>query len=88
MTENNEDTQPKQYITTTLPYVNADPHIGFAFEITQADAYARFKRLTGHEVFFNMGADEHGEKIWRNAQANSKDVQAYVDHYAPYRLCV
>jgi len=57
-------------------------HIGFAFEITQADAYARFKRLTGHEVFFNMGADEHGEKIWRNAQANSKDVQMYVDHYA------
>jgi methionyl-tRNA synthetase len=82
MTENNKDTQSKQYVTTTLPYVNADPHIGFAFEITQADAYARFKRLTGHKVFFNMGADEHGEKIWRNAQANSKDVQAYVDHYA------
>ncbi|PSO45103.1 MAG: methionine--tRNA ligase [Parcubacteria group bacterium SW_6_46_9] len=82
MTENNENTQPKQYVTTTLPYVNADPHIGFAFEITQADAYARFKRLTGHEGFFNMGADEHGEKIWRNAQAEGRDVQAYVDHYA------
>jgi methionyl-tRNA synthetase len=41
-----------RYITTTLPYVNADPHIGFALEIVQADALARYWRLMGDEVFF------------------------------------
>ncbi|MBI4435302.1 class I tRNA ligase family protein, partial [Candidatus Uhrbacteria bacterium] len=43
------------YITTTLPYVNAKPHIGFALEIVQADALARYHRLRGEEVIFNTG---------------------------------
>ena len=47
------------YITTTLPYVNSDPHIGFAMEIIRADVIARFKKLQGYEVFFNTGTDEH-----------------------------
>ena len=58
----------KFYITTTLPYVNADPHIGFAMELIQADVIARFKRQQGYEVFFNMGSDEHGVKILRKAE--------------------
>ncbi len=70
------------YITTTLPYVNADPHIGFALEAVQADAIARAKRLSGRSVFFNTGADEHGQKIWENAQKQGKDTQTYVDEYA------
>lgn len=70
------------YLTTTLPYVNADPHIGFALEIVQADAIARTQRLLGKEVFFNTGADEHGQKIWDNAQKQGKDVQEYIDGYA------
>lgn len=70
------------YITTTLPYVNADPHIGFALEIVQADALARALRLQGREVFFNTGTDEHGQKIFEAAQKAGQDVQAYVDHYA------
>lgn len=70
------------YITTTIPYVNAQPHIGFALEVVQADVLARYKRLTDHEVFFNAGADEHGQKIWEGAQKAREDVQAYVDHYA------
>lgn len=70
------------YITTTLPYVNADPHIGFALEIVQADAYARTQRLKGKEVFFNFGTDEHGVKIFRKAQEQGKDAQEYVDEYA------
>ena len=45
----------KKYITTTLPYVNADPHIGFALEIVQADVIARTWRQEGHEVVFNTG---------------------------------
>lgn len=71
-----------RYITTTLPYVNADPHIGFALEVVQADALARFWRLMGDEVFFNTGTDEHGQKIARKADEAGEDRQAYVDHYA------
>ncbi len=69
-------------ITTTLPYVNADPHIGFALEIVQADIVARYHRLRGDAVFFNTGTDEHGVKIYRKAHEADKDVQAYVDEYA------
>ena len=72
------------YITTTLPYVNADPHIGFALEIVHADIQARYQRLVrGPEnVFFNTGTDEHGQKIFQKAVEKGQDVQAYVDHYA------
>jgi len=70
------------YITTTLPYVNADPHVGFALEIVQADTLARYRRLIGHEVFFNTGTDEHGQKIAEKADEAGQDRQAYVDHYA------
>lgn len=72
----------KYYITTTLPYVNADPHIGFALEIIQADAIARYKTLLGHEVFFNTGTDEHGLKIHRKAEEKGVSTQEYVDGYA------
>ncbi len=72
----------KYYITTTLPYVNADPHIGFAAEIVRADVLARFARLQGYDVFFNTGTDEHGTKIHRKAQERGLDTQAYVDEYA------
>lgn len=70
------------YITTTLPYVNAEPHIGFALEIVQADSVARYKRLMGREVFFNTGTDEHGQKIFQKAQETGLPVQEYVDRYA------
>jgi methionyl-tRNA synthetase len=70
------------YITTTIPYVNADPHIGFALELVQSDAIARYKRLTGSDVFFSTGTDEHGQKIWEASQKQGKGVQEYVDHYA------
>lgn len=69
-------------LTTTLPYVNSDPHIGFALEIIQADIVARWYAQQGYEVFFNTGTDEHGVKIYRKAQEEGKDVQAYVDEYA------
>lgn len=75
------DKKPR-YITTTLPYVNADPHIGFGLEIVQADTLARYWRLMGHEVFFNTGTDEHGQKIAGKADEKGEDRQAYVDHYA------
>ncbi len=71
-----------RYLTTTLPYVNSDPHIGFALEIIQADALARSWRLAGDDVFFSTGTDEHGQKIYDAAQEAGQDVQVYVDHYA------
>jgi len=73
---------PKFYLTTTLPYVNADPHIGFALEIVQADAIARYRRLLGDDVIFNTGTDEHGMKIWNNAKEAGLDPKAYCDGFA------
>lgn len=72
----------KRYLTTTLPYVNADPHIGFALELIQADALARYWRSQGHDVFFSTGTDEHGQKIAQKADEAGRSRQEYVDHYA------
>jgi len=72
----------KFYITTTLAYVNADPHIGFALEIIQADVIARYHRNIGFDVFFNTGTDEHGLKIFRGAEQEKIDPQKYCDIYA------
>lgn len=77
-----KDEQKSFYITTTLPYVNADPHIGFALEIVQADVLARHAALCGASVFFNTGTDEHGTKIFDKAKSEGRDVQEYVDYYA------
>ena len=70
------------YITTTLPYVNADPHIGFAMEIIRADVLARFHRALGDEVIFNTGTDEHGQKIYQKAVLEKKSPADYCDIYA------
>lgn len=72
----------KFYITTTLPYVNAPAHLGFAMEIVQADIIARYHRLLGDEVIFNTGTDEHGLKIYRAALEQGKDPKSYADEYA------
>ncbi len=70
------------YITSTLPYVNADPHIGFALEMVQADTITRLKRLQGFDVVFNTGTDEHGLKIYQKAQEQGVEPLAYCDTYA------
>jgi methionyl-tRNA synthetase len=72
----------KFYLTTTLPYINAEPHIGFAKEIINADVIARYERLLGKEVWFNTGTDEHGLKIYRKAEDSGLEIQAYCDKYA------
>jgi methionyl-tRNA synthetase len=70
------------YLTTTLPYVNAAPHIGFAQEIIEADTIARYKELSGFNVFFNFGTDEHGKKIYDKAIELKMDPKKYCDEYA------
>ena len=83
MTEIKAHRMNKTYsITTTLPYVNADPHIGFALEIVQADMLARFYRSKGFDVVFNTGTDEHGQKIYQKAIEAGLDPEAYCDEYA------
>ncbi len=70
------------YITTTLPYVNAQPHIGFAMEVIRADIVARYKRIQGFDVFFNTGTDEHGIKIYQTALKAGIDPQTFVNKNA------
>lgn len=70
------------YITTTLPYTNSDPHIGFAAEIIKADVIARIERNLGKEVVFNTGTDEHGLKIYQKAQEAGMEPRAFCDSYA------
>jgi len=72
----------KFFITTTLPYVNAEPHIGFAAEIIKADVIARWRRLLEDEVFFNTGTDEHGQKIYEKAKEEGVAPLTYCDEYA------
>lgn len=78
------ENQKSFYITTTLPYVNSKPHVGFATEIIKADTLARFKRETGFDVFFNTGTDEHGTKIFEKAQENGKTPQEYTDEMSEH----
>lgn len=67
------------YITTTAPYVNAKPHIGFALEIIAADVIARYRRLSGDKVIFGTGTDEHGVNIYRKALEEGVEAQVYAD---------
>lgn len=67
------------YITTPIYYPSAKLHIGHAYCTTLCDVYARFRRLQGYETYFLTGADEHGLKIERNAEAAGMTPQAFVD---------
>lgn len=69
----------KFYITTSIPYTNAAPHIGFAFEAIQADVLARYHRQLGYETYFLTGTDEHGLKTLRAAEAAGKGVLEFAD---------
>ncbi|HMD22725.1 MAG TPA: class I tRNA ligase family protein, partial [Streptosporangiaceae bacterium] len=75
-------TEPHTYITTTIPYVNARPHIGFALEIVQADVLARFRRQHGDRVRFQAGTDDNSLKNVLAAQAAGEGVREFVDRNA------
>ncbi len=76
----------KFYVTTTIPYANAPPHIGFALEIVQADVLARWNRVLGKDVFFLTGTDEHGTKNYQTAKKEGLDPQKFVDKNSSYFL--
>ena len=70
------------YISTSIAYTSAKPHIGNTYEIVLADAIARYKRLQGYDVYFQTGTDEHGEKIENKAKDAGISPQEYVDEIA------
>lgn len=67
------------YITTPIYYPSTNLHIGNTYTTVAADAIARFKRLTGHEVMFLTGTDEHGQKIERIANEKEITPKEHVD---------
>ncbi|HEU5101748.1 MAG TPA: methionine--tRNA ligase [Roseiflexaceae bacterium] len=70
------------YVTTSIPYVNAQPHIGHALESIQADVLARYQRLAGRDVRFLTGTDENSLKNVRAAEREGIPVQALVERNA------
>lgn len=72
--------KPKYYISTAIAYTSAKPHIGNTYEVVLADAIARYKRLTGYDVYFQTGTDEHGQKIEDKAHENGMEPQEFVDN--------
>ncbi|MEY2514138.1 MAG: methionyl-tRNA synthetase [bacterium] len=70
---------PRFYITTAIPYVNGDPHVGFALECVQADVLARHRRQRGDDVRFLSGTDENSLKNVEAAAAAGVPVAAFVD---------
>ncbi len=69
----------KVYITTPIYYVNDIAHIGHAYTTIIADTVARYARLSGLDVFFLTGTDEHGQKIEESAKVRGKSTQQYAD---------
>lgn len=68
----------KVYICTAIPYVNGNPHIGHTMDYLIADTFARYRRLLGDEVKFQVGTDEHGNKVFSTAEKNGVPVEEYV----------
>ena len=75
-------TAPHTYITTTIPYVNARPHMGHALEVVQADVLARFRRQHADRVRFQAGTDDNSLKNVLAAQAAGQSVREFVDRNA------
>ena len=71
--------KPKFYITTSIFYASSKPHVGNSYEGVLTDAIARYKRLTGYDVIFTTGTDEHGQKVQNKALENNVSPQEYVD---------
>jgi methionyl-tRNA synthetase len=75
------DTRTPYFISTSIPYVNGRPHVGHALEFALADAYARWQRQQGRDVFFLSGSDENSLKNVQAAEREGISTQALVDKY-------
>src|SRR5262245_66694913 len=70
------------YVTTAIPYVNGEPHLGFALELVQADVLARYHRLRGDDTRFLTGTDENSLTNVLAAEQEGLPVRAMVDRNA------
>ena len=71
--------QNKYYITTAIDYVNSLPHIGTAYEKIGTDVLARYRRMRGDAVRFQMGNDEHSTNVIKAARERGQEPKAYCD---------
>lgn len=69
----------KYYVSTPIYYPSAEFHIGHCYTTIIGDALARYKRLTGYDVYYQTGTDEHGEKIEKKAKEAGVTPKEYVD---------
>ncbi len=76
------ENKKKFYITTSIPYVNASPHIGFALELVQADALARYHRSLGYDTYFLAGSDDNAQKNAQVAEKEGVPTKEFVDRHA------
>lgn len=67
------------YITTSISYPNAKPHLGHAYEAVLADILARYHRLVGYETYFLTGTDENSQKVVQAAEKAGKDPKTFTD---------
>ncbi len=70
--------QKNYFITTSIPYINGDPHVGHSFELIAADVLARYQRQQGSRVLLSTGTDEHGGKVEAKAKELGKPVEEYA----------
>ncbi len=71
------------YISTAISYPNGPPHIGHAYEVMATDAISRFRRLSGDNVLFSTGTDDHGQKMFQTARDQGKTPRALADEVTP-----
>jgi len=71
------------YVTTPIYYVNSVPHLGTAYTTVATDAIARYRRMTGYDVFFLTGLDEHGQKVAQAAEEAGMSPKEWCDSIAP-----
>lgn len=76
--KNQSRSRKRQYLTTAIPYVNSQPHIGFALEVVQADVLARHYRACGHETRFVSGTDENSIKNVLAADVAGVSVETLI----------
>jgi len=70
------------YITTAIVYTSGKPHIGNTYEAVLADSIARFMRMSGYDVFYMTGTDEHGQKVQNKSEEMGKTPKEFVDEVA------
>ena len=71
----------KFYITSAIPYVNGNPHLGHTLEFTIADVISRYYQMHGNNVKFTSGSDENGQKILETSRKEGLTPKNLADKY-------